>query len=179
MGALRHQIDRPAGQHSRQDGGARAGAYEAWLVDRDGFVTEGSSTTAWIVDGEGCLVTRDLSNAILPGVTRRVALEARPKPKFRSWSAASRRRRRRCARGVSFGGVGGNHPIVAIDGKPVGDGKPGPVTRRLQELYLAAAAKKAGAEKDAKAIRRRSKSPYAGPASARGQALAQEQMGHP
>jgi D-alanine transaminase len=38
-------------------------------------------------------------------------------------------------------------PIVAIDGKPVGDGKPGPVTRRLQELYFAAAAKKAGAEK--------------------------------
>ncbi len=54
----------------------RAGAYEAWLVDGEGFVTEGSSTNAWIVDAQGRLTTRDFSHAILPGVTRRIILEA-------------------------------------------------------------------------------------------------------
>lgn len=125
-----------------------AGAYEAWLIDRDGFVTEGSSTTAWIVDGEGRLVTRDLSNAILPGVTRRVALEAAAdaqipiiERRFTAEEAAGA-----CEAFLSAASAGIT-PIVAIDGKPVGDGKPGPVTRRLQELYLAAAAKKAGEDK--------------------------------
>src|SRR6201999_317394 len=54
----------------------QAGAFEAWLVDDEGYVTEGTSTTAWIVDQDGTLITRDLSNTILPGVTRRVMLEA-------------------------------------------------------------------------------------------------------
>src|ERR1700722_8655042 len=56
---------------------ARAkGAFEAWLVDEEGFVTEGAATNAWIVDAKGDVVTRDLSQAILPGVTRRIILEA-------------------------------------------------------------------------------------------------------
>jgi D-alanine transaminase len=121
-----------------------AGAYEAWLVDRDGFVTEGSSTTAWIVDGEGRLVTRDLSNAILPGVTRRVALEAASDAQM---AVVERRFTPEEAAGAReaflSAATAGIFPIVAIDGRPVGDGKPGPVTRRLQELYLAAAANKA------------------------------------
>jgi len=124
------------------------GAYEAWLVDRDGFVTEGSSTTAWIVDGEGCLVTRDLSNAILPGVTRRVALEAAAEAQIpiieRRFTPEEAAGGREAFLSAASAGI---TPIVAIDGKPVGDGKPGPVTRRLQELYFATAAKKAGAEK--------------------------------
>jgi D-alanine transaminase len=121
-----------------------AGAFEAWLVDRDGFVTEGTSTTAWIVDGEGRLVTRDLSNAILPGVTRRVALAAAADAQIpiveRRFTPAEAADAREAFLSVATAGI---IPIVAIDGKPVGDGKPGPVTLRLQELYLAAAAKKA------------------------------------
>ncbi len=125
-----------------------AGAYEAWLVDRDGFVTEGSSTTAWIVDGEGCLVTRDLSNAILPGVTRRVALEAAADAQIQIIERRFTPEEAAGAREAFLSSASaGIMPIVAIDENPVGDGKPGPVTRRLQELYLAAAAKKAGAEK--------------------------------
>src|SRR3954469_22938105 len=54
----------------------KTGAFEAWLVDKDGYITEGASTTAWIVDSSDTLITRDLSNAILPGVTRKVMLEA-------------------------------------------------------------------------------------------------------
>ena len=54
----------------------RAGAFEAWLVDNKGYVTEGASTSAWIVDSDGHIITRNLSNDILPGVTRKVMLEA-------------------------------------------------------------------------------------------------------
>jgi D-alanine transaminase len=61
-----------------------AGAYEAWFVDRDGTVTEGSSTNAWIVTRDGELVTRQLGPAILGGITRRSLIRL-----------ASRRRARR------------------------------------------------------------------------------------
>jgi D-alanine transaminase len=54
----------------------KKGAFESWLVDRDGFVTEGASTNAWIVTGEGVLVTRSLSPNILAGVTRLGVLSA-------------------------------------------------------------------------------------------------------
>ena len=52
-----------------------AGAYEAWLVDRNGMVTEGSSTNAWIVTRDGQLVTRSIENAILAGITRMAVIE--------------------------------------------------------------------------------------------------------
>src|SRR4029077_11427947 len=52
------------------------GAFEAWMVDRDGYVTEAAATNAGIVDDKGAVITRDLSRAILPGVTRKVILEA-------------------------------------------------------------------------------------------------------
>ena len=52
-------------QHARE-----AGAYEAWQVDREGFVTEGTSTNAWIVTAEDEVVTRAADNAILNGITR-------------------------------------------------------------------------------------------------------------
>ena len=119
-------------------------AYEAWLVDRDGYVTEGSSTTAWIVDGEGRIITRDLSRAILPGVTRRVALEVAAESQMpiaeRRFTPAEAAGAREAFLSAASAGI---IPVTAIDGKAVGDGKPGPVTRRLQELYLEAAANRA------------------------------------
>jgi D-alanine transaminase len=121
-----------------------AGVYEAWLVDRDGFVTEGSSTSAWIVDRDGRIVTRDLSNAILPGVTRRVILEAAREAqlsvverKFRPDEAAE------ASEAFLTAASAGAMAIVAIDGKPIGTGKPGPVTLRIQELYSRLAASRA------------------------------------
>jgi len=112
----------------------RAGVFEAWLVDRDGFVTEGASTTAWIVDREGRIVTRELSRAILPGVTRRVILEAAAQlpvveRRFTPEEAASARE------AFLSSATGGAVPVVAIDGRKVRDGKPGPMTRRVMELY--------------------------------------------
>jgi D-alanine transaminase len=121
-----------------------AGAYEAWLIDPDGFVTEGSSTSAWIVDKDGRIVTRDLSNDILPGVTRRVIMEAAAEAqmpvverKFTPAEAAQAREAFFTA--ASAGAV----PIVAIDGKPIGDGKPGPVAKRVHELYRRVAEQRA------------------------------------
>lgn len=116
----------------------RAGAFEVWMLDSDGFVTEGASTTAWIVDAEGRLITRNLSNAVLPGVTRRVLLEAAataqiPVIERRFTPQEALAAQEAFLTAASAAAI----PIVAIDGKPVGDGKPGPLTRRLAELYAA------------------------------------------
>jgi D-alanine transaminase len=117
-----------------------AGAYEAWLVDRDGRVTEGSSTTAWIVDGQGRLVTRDLDNAILPGVTRRILIEVAESAQMpiveRRFTVSEAQHAREAF--ITAATIGA-WPVVEIDGKPIGDGKPGPVGRRLHELYRHAA----------------------------------------
>jgi D-alanine transaminase len=116
----------------------RAGAFEVWLLDGDGFVTEGASTTAWIVDAEGRLITRNLSTAILPGVTRRVLLEVAAAAQIpvieRPFTPQEAQRAREAfLTAASAAAI----PVVAVDGRPVGDGKPGPVTRRLAELYAA------------------------------------------
>ncbi len=116
----------------------RAGAFEVWMLDGDGFVTEGASTTAWIVDAEGCLVTRNLSTAILPGVTRRVLIEAAvaaqiPVSERPFTPQEAQGAREAFLTAASAAAI----PIVEIAGKPVGDGKPGPLTRRLAELYAA------------------------------------------
>jgi len=116
-----------------------AGAQEAWLVE-DGFVTEGGSSSAFIVTKSGSIVVRPLSNAILPGITRKsllrlsqeagIVLEDRRFTVEEAYDAAE-----------AFLTSASNFvlPVVSIDGRPVGDGKPGPVTKRLRELYLAMA----------------------------------------
>lgn len=122
----------------------RVGAYEAWLIDRDGNVTEGSSTTAWIVDEKGTLTTRSLSNAILPGVTRRVILEAASEAQLkiveRHFTPADAAK----AKEAFISSATGVIPVTAIDGKSVGDGKPGTLTRRVQDLYARRSALHAG-----------------------------------
>ncbi len=122
----------------------RAGAYEAWLTEEGGMVTEGSSTTAWIVDAQGRLRTRDLSNSILPGVTRRVILEAAAQAQLPVLEQAFHLDDAYAAREAFISSATGVMPVVRIDGKPVGDGQPGPVTRRVQELYSLTAAERAG-----------------------------------
>ncbi|MBV9992468.1 MAG: D-amino-acid transaminase [Alphaproteobacteria bacterium] len=122
----------------------RAGGYEAWLVDEEGFVTEGASTTAWIVDADGRVITRALSNAILPGVTRRVILEAAAEAQIpvveRAFTPDEAKRAREAFISSASGAA---VPVVTIDGVAVGDGKPGPLTRRIAELH---AMKNAGAD---------------------------------
>ena len=116
----------------------KAGGFEAWLVDDEGYVTEGASTNAWIVDADGTVVTRDLSNSILPGVTRRTLLEvmgeAQIKVVERKFTVAEAKT---APEAFLTSATGAAVPVVTIDGERVGDGAPGPITRRLQGLYAA------------------------------------------
>lgn len=115
-----------------------AGAYEAWQVDGDGMVTEGTSTNAWIVTADGTLVTRPASAAILNGVTR-LALARLLAADGIGWAerpfsvGEARVAREAFLTGTSAVVL----PVTRIDGERVGDGKPGPITRRLREHYLA------------------------------------------
>jgi D-alanine transaminase len=119
-----------------------AGAYEAWLIDDDGFVTEGSSTSAWIVDKDGNIVTRDLSNAILPGVTRREIMDAAAESQIAIVERRFTREDALAAREAFMTAATlGATAIISIDGNRIGDGKPGPIVRRLQELYARRAEK--------------------------------------
>ncbi|HEX4080905.1 MAG TPA: D-amino-acid transaminase [Rhizomicrobium sp.] len=115
-------------------------AFEAWLIDRDGRITEGSSTTAWIVDEEGRLITRDLSPAVLPGVTRRVIAALAGESQIAIVERSFTRDEALAAReafvtAATLGAMG----VVSIDGVTIGDGTPGPLTRRIHELYADAA----------------------------------------
>lgn len=122
-----------------------AGAFETWMVDSAGYVTEGSSTNAWIVDAQGRLVTRHLENAILSGVTRRVLLELAAREGHsvveRAFTPAEAKAAPEAFLTSTTSFV---LPVVQIDDTPVGNGTPGPVTRRLRALYEANVAGQAG-----------------------------------
>ena len=114
-----------------------AGAAEAWFVDDLGFVTEGASSNAWIVDEDGRLRTRDTNANILRGVTRhalldvirREGLEVDERP-FTPAEAVA-------AKEAFITGAGTLVlPVIAVDGRPVGEGRPGPVAARLRRLYI-------------------------------------------
>ncbi|RHZ99341.1 D-amino-acid transaminase [Cereibacter sphaeroides] len=112
------------------------GADDAWLVE-DGFVTEGSAATSHIVTAEGALVTRDLSHALLPGITRASVLELAAAHGVRVEERAFTPDEARAAR-EAFITSATNFvvPVVAIDSATVGDGKPGALTRDLRRFYI-------------------------------------------
>lgn len=117
-----------------------AGSAEAWFIDADGLVTEGASSNAWIVTANGVLVTRDTSANILRGVTRATLLEVARTENIRIEERAFSLEEAMTAREAFFTGAGALlMPVVAIDGKPVGTGRPGPVASRLRNLYIAEA----------------------------------------
>ncbi|MGQ0677648.1 MAG: D-amino-acid transaminase [Rhodospirillales bacterium] len=117
---------------------AEAGAYEAWQVAPDGTVTEGTSTNAWIVTAEGRVVTRELSHAILSGITRqtvlKLAAEEGLKIEERPFTVEEALRAREAFLTSTTSFV---LPITSLDGKPIADGKPGPLSRKLRDWYLA------------------------------------------
>lgn len=114
----------------------KAGADDAWLVE-DGFVTEGTSNNAWIVTRDGTVVTRALSDAILHGITRAAVIaygrEAQVRIEERNFTIAEAQA---AAEAFYTSASAFVTPVISIDGVPVGDGKPGPVTRRLREIYI-------------------------------------------
>ena len=115
---------------------AAAGVGEAWMIE-DGLITEGGSSNAWIVTRDGRIVTRQLSNAILAGCTRKsvmrlaeleqLRIEERPFTLDEAKGAAE-------AFITSASSL--VMPVVSIDGAPVGDGKPGPLATRLRRIYI-------------------------------------------
>lgn len=117
----------------------RAGADDAWLVE-EGYVTEGSSNNAFIINAEGVLVTRQLGNEILAGITRRAVLKLAQEQQLTieqrpfSIEEACGAREAFITSATTF-----VMPVVSIDGKRIADGKPGELTRRLRELYIQAA----------------------------------------
>lgn len=119
----------------------KAGADDAWLVE-DGFVTEGTSNNAWIVLADGTIVTRQLSNAILHGITRKAVMQLARERQLR---IEERPFTVEEAKGASEAFITSASafvlPVVEIDGAKLGDGRPGEMTRRLREIYLANADK--------------------------------------
>lgn len=115
-----------------------AGAYDAWLVDAAGMISEGTASNAWIVTKARELVTHTPDHRILNGITRLAvkqlaesegyAFVERPFSKSEALAAVE---------AFVTGTTSWVTPVVAIDGKPVGGGKPGPLTRALQRLYAA------------------------------------------
>ncbi len=113
----------------------KAGADDAWLVE-DGFVTEGTSNNAYIVTG-GRIITRNLGNEILHGITRaavlRFAREAQMEIEERPFTIDEAKAADEAFITSASAFV---MPVVEIDGTKLGAGVPGPVAKRLRELYI-------------------------------------------
>jgi len=118
---------------AKQDAVSR-GAEEGWMVE-DGFVTEGVSSTAYIVK-DGTVITRPLSNLILPGIRRRTLIEIAEQAdieiKQRLFTVAEALQ---ADEAFISSATTITLAVVDIDGHKIGDGKPGMITQRLRELY--------------------------------------------
>jgi D-alanine transaminase len=112
------------------------GAREAWFVDARGFVTEGASSNAWIVTAGGEVVTRPADHSILKGISRAVVLDAVAALGLtvveRNFTAKEAQAAREAFVTAASQIV---QPVVRIDGKPVGDGRPGPVAIALRREF--------------------------------------------
>jgi D-alanine transaminase len=115
---------------------AEAGAGEAWMVE-DGMVTEGGSSSAFILTHDDVLVTRQNSPAILPGCTRKavvaLAEERQLRVEERPFTVAEAVAAKEAFVTSATVFV---QAVVSIDGKTVANGKPGPMTSRLRDIYI-------------------------------------------
>ncbi|MFH1803526.1 MAG: D-amino-acid transaminase [Pseudomonadota bacterium] len=114
-----------------------AGAYEAWQVDDDGYVTEGSSSNAWIVTRDNVIVTRQSDHNILRGVTRMALLDFADKNGFRleerAFSVAEAKQAKEAFLSSASTFV---MPISQIDDVAIGNGEIGPVSKTLRRAYF-------------------------------------------
>ena len=115
---------------------ADAGAAEAFMVE-DGVVTEGSSSTVFIITAAGEIVTRPLSSAVLPSITRRAVVRLAAEAGLRLVERTFTVEEMLGAAEVFYASATALvTPVIAVDGAPIADGAPGPLTRRLRHLYL-------------------------------------------
>ena len=112
------------------------GKDDAWMVE-DGYVTEGTSNNAYIVTGDGKVVTRQLSNSILPGITRAAVLklvdELDMEVEERPFTIAEAKE---AAEAFFTAATSFVCPVIEIDGVKIADGVAGPVAKRLNEIYI-------------------------------------------
>jgi D-alanine transaminase len=115
---------------------AEAGAGEAWMIE-DGKVTEGGSSSAFILTQDDVIVTRQNGSEILPGCTRKAVVKLAEERQLRveerafSVDEALKAKEAFITSASLF-----VQPVVSIDGKTVAGGKPGPMTTRLREIYI-------------------------------------------
>jgi D-alanine transaminase len=113
------------------------GAFEAWLVDDQDTVTEGTASNAWIVTAGGELATRHADSAILNGVTRRMVMEicSRHGITFleRAFSVEEAKGAREAFLTSTTALV---KPVIQIDDVVIGEGRVGPITDTLLDFYL-------------------------------------------
>ncbi|QNT68102.1 D-amino-acid transaminase [Defluviicoccus vanus] len=114
-----------------------AGAYEAWLLDDSGMVTEGTASNAWIVTADGDLVTRPADMSILNGITRLVVLELAHRSNIRTVERPFSLAEAKAAKEAFLTGTTSLvKPVIRIDGATIGDGRMGTITAALQAAYL-------------------------------------------
>ncbi|CAE6944211.1 D-amino-acid transaminase [Vibrio sp. B1FLJ16] len=113
-----------------------AGAEDVWLIE-DGYVTEGGSSNAYIVTQDDVLVTRPLSNDILHGITRASLMTLAKdmnltiEERFFTIEEAYQAKEAFISSATTF-----VWPVVAIDDKPIGNGKPGEISLKLRDIYI-------------------------------------------
>ena len=131
------------GQVMAKQEAVEKGGFEGWMVE-DGFVTEGTSSTAYIVKDD-TIITRPLSNSILPGIRRKVLLQlcARHNVKLEERLFTVEEA---LAADEAFLSSATTlvMPIVDIDGTMIGGGQPGPMARKMREAYIAEIKAEAG-----------------------------------
>lgn len=114
----------------------RAGAYEAWQVDSDGYITEGTASNAWIIGADGTVITRKADSGILNGVTRLGLMHLLTREGFsfqeRPFSVAEAKAAKEAfiTSATSF-----LIPVVEIDAAAIGGHTPGPMCQRLLCAY--------------------------------------------
>jgi D-alanine transaminase len=114
-----------------------AGAFEAWQVDREGRVTEGTSTNAWIVTAQRKVVTRHANNAILNGITRLSLIRLINREGYELEERAFTLEEAKTASEAFLTSSSSFvMPVTKLDGEPIGDGRPGPLTEKLRQHYL-------------------------------------------
>ena len=115
---------------------AEAGAGEAWMIE-DGKVTEGGSSSAFILTEDNVIVTRQNGSEILPGCTRKAVVKLAEEHQLRVEERAFSIEEALAAKEAFITSATlFVQAVVTIDGKPVANGKPGPMTGRLREIYV-------------------------------------------
>jgi D-alanine transaminase len=115
---------------------AEAGCQEAWMIE-DGTITEGGSSSAFMLTQDDVLVTRPNSHAILPGCTRKAVMALAEERQLRVEERAFTVAEALAAKEAFITSASSFvQAVVSIDAQPVADGKPGPIARRLREIYV-------------------------------------------